>query len=100
MGTFRDRIPMERVPFAIFSYRNKNDRTAAPFTVTHKCWLGVWGYLGRGSACRMKRIGAMMRGPGRGVSGGREANRGVVFRRRPLHGTPGSGRMRDGEDAD
>ena len=35
MGTFRDRTSMERVLFAIFSYRNKNDRTAAPFTLTH-----------------------------------------------------------------
>ena len=36
MGTFRDRTSMERVLFAIFPYRNRNDRTAAPFTVTHK----------------------------------------------------------------
>ena len=35
MGTFQDRTSMERVLFAIFSYQNKNDRTAAPFTVTH-----------------------------------------------------------------
>ena len=35
MRTFRDRIPMERVRFAILPYRNKNDRTAAPFTVRH-----------------------------------------------------------------
>ena len=36
-GTFRDHTSMERVPFAIFSYRNKNDRTADPFAVIHKC---------------------------------------------------------------
>ena len=36
MGTFQDRTSMERVLFAIFSYQNKNDRTAAPFAVTHK----------------------------------------------------------------
>ena len=36
MGTFQDRTSMERVLFAIFSYRNKKDRTAAPFAVTHK----------------------------------------------------------------
>ena len=35
MGTFRDRTPMERVPFAILPYRNITDRTAAPFTVKH-----------------------------------------------------------------
>ena len=35
MGTFRDRTSMERVLFAIFSHQNRNDRTAAPFTVTH-----------------------------------------------------------------
>ena len=36
MGTFRNRTSMERVPFAILPYRNKRDRTATPFTVTHK----------------------------------------------------------------
>ena len=36
MATFRDRTPMERVPFAILPYRNKKDRTAVPFAVTHK----------------------------------------------------------------
>ena len=36
MGTFQDRTSMERVLFAIFSYQNRNDRTATPFTATHK----------------------------------------------------------------
>ena len=37
MGTFQDRTSMERVLFAaIFSHQNRNDRTAAPFAVTHK----------------------------------------------------------------
>ena len=36
MGTFRDRTSMERVLFAIFSYRNRNDRTAAPSAVTQQ----------------------------------------------------------------
>ena len=38
MGTFRDRTSMGRVLFTIFSNRNKNDRTAAPFTPTHNSW--------------------------------------------------------------
>ena len=36
MGTFRDRTSVERIPFAILPHQNKNDRTAAPFTATHK----------------------------------------------------------------
>ena len=36
MGSFRDRISMERVPFAILPYQNKTDRIAVPFTVTRK----------------------------------------------------------------
>ena len=35
MGTFRDRTSMERVLFAVFPYRNKNDRTDAPFSMIH-----------------------------------------------------------------
>ena len=34
-GTFRDRTPMERVPFAILPHQNENDRTAAPFPTAH-----------------------------------------------------------------
>ena len=37
MGTFRDCTSMERVPFAILPYQNKNKRTATRLTVTHKC---------------------------------------------------------------
>ena len=36
MGTFQGRTSMERVLFAVFSYRNRNGRTATPFTVTRK----------------------------------------------------------------
>ena len=36
MGPFRNCTSMEYIFFATFPYRNKNDRTAAPFTVTHK----------------------------------------------------------------
>ena len=35
MGSFRDRTSTERVTFAFLPYRNKRDRTAAPFTVIH-----------------------------------------------------------------
>ena len=35
MGTFRDRVSMERVPFAILPDQNKNDRTAATPSPCH-----------------------------------------------------------------
>lgn len=36
MSTFRGRTPMERVLFAILPHRDKDDRTATPFTMTHR----------------------------------------------------------------
>ena len=35
MGTFQDRTSMDRILFAVFSYENKSQGTATPFSLTH-----------------------------------------------------------------
>jgi hypothetical protein len=35
MGTFQDRASMERILFAVFTHKNRNQGLATPFPLTH-----------------------------------------------------------------